>query len=44
MSKLALIPVAAALFAAAANAQSAPNWNLIPKACASDCAQTIEVS
>lgn len=35
---------AAAVFFAVANAQSAPDWNLIPKACAAQCAKTIEAS
>jgi hypothetical protein len=35
---------AAVILAAFANAQSAPDWNLIPSACASDCAQTVQAS
>ena len=36
--------VATAVLAALANAQSAPDWNLFPAACASQCAKTIESS
>lgn len=36
--------VVSAAFVALANAQSAPDWNLIPKACATQCAQTIQAS
>lgn len=44
MAILAVVPVAAALLVAVANAQSAPAWDLIPKACATDCAATIQSS
>lgn len=40
---LALTTAAAVLFAIA-NAQSAPDWNLVPQACATQCAQTVQAS
>jgi len=44
MAPASLFLAAAALLLAGVNAQSTPAWQLIPAACASDCAQTIEVS
>lgn len=39
-----LYAVAFSALLAVANAQSAPDWRLIPRACATDCARTIETS
>jgi hypothetical protein len=44
MSKFLVASAAAALFAAVANAQSAPDWKLIPAKCATDCAKVVETS
>lgn len=39
-----LLAAAALALATLASAQSAPDWSLFPKACATQCSQTIETS